>query len=199
VYALIDALAATGHPGDWRVMRVLLSLGVIASLTLFACGSPEAPRTPAATEAPPAAGSTEPCNAVVQQGEPVDLVGSAGAPPKATGGAIEDGTYVLTAITLYSPNSKEDGAKLAALGKTTMEIKGTSSQLVRTSADGVEQRSTVARVNDGANTTATTTCVSPPKRADAPTTAQYSASGMSLLLISAGPAGTSVAAYRKVR
>ena len=140
----------------------------------------------------------DPCNAVTQQGEFVDLVGSTGAPPKPSGGTIEDGTYVLTGLTLYTPSSKENGAKLAALGKTTMEIKGTTTQLVRTSRDGVEQRTTVNRVNAGDDTTATTTCVSPPARADEPTTAKFSATGTSLLFINPGPAGTAVATYRKL-
>jgi hypothetical protein len=179
-------------------MRVLLSLGIIASFALLACGSPESPRTPAAAAGAPAGGSTAPCNAVVQQGELIDLVGSAAPAPNATGGTIEDGTYVLAALALHTPNSKEDGAKLATVGKTTMEIKGATSQLVRTSGDGVVKRTTVARVNTGTSTTATTTCVSPPASADEPTTAQYSASATALFLISPGPAGTSVATYRKV-
>jgi hypothetical protein len=180
-------------------MRVLLSLGVTASVALLACGQPDAPRAPTAGAAPAVASSAAPCNSVVQEGALVDLVASSAAPPKATGGTIEDGTYVLAALTLHTPNSKDDGAKIATLGKTTMEMKGSTSQLVRTSSDGLETRTTVTRVNEGLNTTATTTCVSPPARADAATTAQYSASPTSLILINTGPAGTSVATYRKVR
>lgn len=125
-------------------------------------------------------------------------MGAAGAAPKPTGGTIADGTYVLTALTLYTPSEKEHGAKLAALGKTTLEVKGTTSQLVRTNRDGSEQRTTVNRVNAGDDTTATTTCLSPPAKADPPTSAKLSASGTSLLLISPGPAGTAVATYKKV-
>jgi hypothetical protein len=179
-------------------MRVLLTV-VMASVALVACGAPDAPRAPSSSEAPPVASSGAPCNAVAQEAEVVDLVGSAAPAPTATGGTIEDGTYVLVGLTLHTPGGKEDGAKLATLGKTTMEIKGGTTQLVRTSRDGVEVRTTVTRANAGTNTTATTTCVTPPAKPDATTTAQYTASPTSLLLINPGPAGTSVATYRKVR
>lgn len=84
-----------------NIRSPLASLGAL-SLMLTACG-------PAPAVSPDAgsgddAGPTG-CNAIASAGEPVPETAGAGAMPTPAGGAIADGTYVLTAWEIYPPGS----------------------------------------------------------------------------------------------
>jgi hypothetical protein len=139
-----------------------------------------------------------PCNDLEQQGREVDLAGSHDAASTPAGGTIEDGTYVLTSSTLYT-NDRRDGAKLVGMGKVTMLVNGSTSQIVRSSPEGRERRTTVNRVSSGDVTTLHTTCAPPGSTgADATSSARYTATSSSFQFISVSPAGTIVTTYTKV-
>jgi hypothetical protein len=139
-----------------------------------------------------------PCNDLEQKGQDVDLVGSSAAPPTPAGGVIADGVYVLTSSILHTKDNA-DGKKLVAMGKITISVSGSVAQLVRTTADGHERRTTVNRVTSGATTTSRTTCGPARRSADSDvTTSSYTATPRSFQFISPGPAGTVVATYTKI-
>ena len=138
-----------------------------------------------------------PCNDLEQLGTEVDLIASPIASPKPVGGAIEDGTYVLTRSTLHTRDSSP-GAKLVAFGRITMVVKGTTSQLVKTAADGQVRRTTVKRVSSGTVTMSQTTCASPTASDSESSSTEFTSTGNALQFISTGPAGTVVATYTKL-
>ncbi len=138
-----------------------------------------------------------PCNDLEQQGNEVDLIASPVPSPKAVGGVLEDGTYVLTRSTLHTKDSAP-GAKLVTFGRITMVVKGTTSQLVKTGADGKVRRTTVRRVSAGTVTMSQTTCASPTASDSESSSTEYTATGSAFQLISQGPAGTVVATYTKL-
>jgi hypothetical protein len=138
-----------------------------------------------------------PCNDVEQQGTQVDLVASPIAAPRPVGGTIEDGTYVLTRSTLHTRDASP-GTKLVTFGKITMVVNGTTSQLVKTAADGVVSRTTTKRESSSTVTISRTTCSSP-KASDGETAStEFTAAGGTLQFIAPGPAGTVVATYVKL-
>ena len=141
--------------------------------------------------------ASAPCNDIEQQGKDVDLQGSTDSAPAPTGGTIEDGTYVLTSSLLYTAD-KPDGTKLVGMGKVTMLVNGSTSQIVRSSPEGRERRTTVNRVNAGDTTTVQTVCTSPGSTTQEIATARYTATSNSLQFISSSPAGTLVTTYKKV-
>jgi hypothetical protein len=138
-----------------------------------------------------------PCNDVEQQGREVDLVGSPAPPPTAAGGAIADGTYVLTSSVLYTKNSSP-GAKLVGMGRTTILVQGPTSQLVQTGVDGSVRRTTVSRVSSGTLSTAKTLCAPAASDVSKSTSTSYTATPTSFAFINPGPAGTVVATYTKL-
>ena len=123
-----------------------------------------------------------PCNDIEQLGTEVNLMASSTAPPRATGGAIEDGTYVLTKSTLHTRDTPP-GTKLVAFGKITMTVKSGAAQLVKT----------------GTITLSTTTCASPVAN-DGPesSSVEYTATSNTVQFITPGPAGTVVATYTRL-
>ena len=137
-----------------------------------------------------------PCNDIEQVGVPVDLIASPAAPPKASGGPIEDGTYILTRSTLHTRDTSP-GAKLVAFGRITMVVKGTAAQLVKTGDDGKVRRTTVRRVSASTVTMSQTTCASPSASDSESSSTEYTATSTTLQFISPGPAGTVVATYTK--
>lgn len=138
-----------------------------------------------------------PCNDLDQQGAEVDLVASPVAPPRAVGGAIEDGTYVLIRSTLHTRDTSP-GTRLVKFGKITMVVNGTTSQLVKTGADGLVRRTTVKRESSGTVTISRTICASP-KASDSETAStEFTATSGAVQFIARGPAGTVVATYEKV-
>jgi len=180
-------------------MRILIAC-TIGCFGLLGChesiaylNADELARAP--SEAPNAA----PCNDLEQQGADVNLRGSRAPAPTPAGGTIEDGTYVLTSSTLHSKNNS-DGAMLVAMGKSTMLVSGSTSQMVRNTVNGRERRATVRRVSSGTVTTLHTTCAFPSPSASDPTStaARYTATSSTLQFITPGPAGTVVATYTKL-
>jgi hypothetical protein len=138
------------------------------------------------------------CNDLVQRGEEIELSGSRGAPPTAAGGTIEDGTYVLSSSTLYT-HDRPDGAKLVEMGRITVVVNGTTSQLLRNTPDGRERRTTIEREASGTTTTLRTTCAWPNSSSSDPSsTTSYSATGTSFQYITPGPAGMIVSTYTKL-
>lgn len=139
-----------------------------------------------------------PCNDLEQQGAAIDLVASSVAAPKAVGGRIEDGIYVLSRSTLHTKDSSP-GAKLLSFGRITMVVNGETSQLVKTGADGHVRRTTVKRESSGTVTISRTLCASP-TATEGPDSAstEYTATSNSVQFITRGPAGTVVANYAKL-
>jgi hypothetical protein len=139
-----------------------------------------------------------PCNDLVQQGGDVDLAGSWDAAPSPRGGAIADGTYVLTSSTLHT-KERPHNSKIVSLGKITVRVSGSTSQLVRSASDGRVHRTTVTRESDGTVAKLRTTCVSPRSGDTEPSSSTgYTATDKSFQFISPGPAGTVVATYTKL-
>jgi hypothetical protein len=138
-----------------------------------------------------------PCNDLEQQGTEIDLIATPVAAPKPVGGAIEDGTYVLTRSALHTKDSSP-GTKLVAFGKITMVVNGTTSQLVKTSADGKVRRTTVKRETTGTVTISRTTCSSPSASDSETASTEFTANGTMFQFITPGPAGTVVATYTKL-
>lgn len=138
-----------------------------------------------------------PCNDLEQQGAEVELRGSQAPAPTPAGGSIEDGTYILSSSILHTKD-QSDGALLVGMGKTTMLISGSTSQVVRNTVNGHERRTTVTRVSTGTSTTLRTTCASPSPSGSETATATYTATGSVIQFITPGPAGTVVATYKKV-
>jgi hypothetical protein len=137
------------------------------------------------------------CNSLEQDGDEVELVGSREAAPTPQGGTIEDGTYILTGSTLHTKD-KPHGAKIIELGKITVVVKGSTSQMVRNGSDGRERRTTVDRAASGTTATLKTTCASPTFNGAESTTTKYTATANSFQFITPGPAGTVVATYTKL-
>ena len=139
-----------------------------------------------------------PCNDIEQLGTEVNLMASRTAPPRATGGAIEDGTYVLTKSTLHTRDTPP-GTKLVAFGKITMAVKSGAAQLVKTDAEGHMRRTSVKRTTSGTITLSTTTCASPVAN-DGPesSSVEYTATSNTVQFITPGPAGTVVATYTRL-
>jgi hypothetical protein len=141
-----------------------------------------------------------PCNDIEQKGNDVDLSGSRDTAPTPAGGTIEDGTYVLTSSTLHT-KEKPHGAKLVAMGKITMVVKGATTQMVRSTPNGRERRTTVSRESSGSEATLHTTCASPSSTSSEPeskVTTGYTATSKSFQFITPGPAGTVVSTYTKL-
>ncbi len=88
------------------------------------------------------------CNAVAQIGANVDIVTSRDAKPIAVGGAISDGTYVVTSVVLYG--SSQSGSVVGSNGKATIRIVGNDMKSVNTAPDG-----SVTRINGAFSLTGT--------------------------------------------
>lgn len=71
------------------------------------------------------------CHALVQRGAKVDWVTSTGTPPIAAGGVLADGTYVLTGFVQYS-NLVPDGTVIVEVGKATLELRGSTANVLLT-------------------------------------------------------------------
>lgn len=178
-------------------MRIPVVLTVLA-LGLCSCTKVTAylnadDLTTAASKSPNAA----PCNDLEQHGDEVELAGSREAAPTPQGGTIEDGTYVLTSSTLHTKD-KPHGSKIVELGKITVVVSGSTSQMVRNGTDGRERRTTVNRASSGTTATLHTTCASPTFNGSESTTTKYTATSSSFQFITPGPAGTVVATYTKL-
>lgn len=69
--------------------------------------------------------ATGPCNAVALQGPPIMPTTSGAAAPPMSGGAIADGTYVLTAITTYDGTTVDGSTEpLGPAERATLVVAG---------------------------------------------------------------------------
>lgn len=137
------------------------------------------------------------CNDVEQHGRSIVLTGSRLSAPPATGGRIENGTYVLTSSILYT-RERPHGAALLNIGRTTMVIIGEIAQLIRTDADERERRTTVKRITNGTTTTLETVCSSGSQKRTESTSTSYTATPTGFQFITPSPAGMVVATYTRV-
>jgi hypothetical protein len=179
-------------------MRIIV-LSTLIGFGLLACHPPIAfLNADELANGPVEPAKSAPCNDVEQQGDEIVLRGSHAPAPTPEGGIIEDGTYVLTSSTLHTKD-KSHGATLVGMGKITMRVNGSSSEVVRNTVNGRERRTTVNRSSSGTVTTLQTTCAFPSANdSDPMATASYTATGSSLQFIMKGPAGTVVATYKKL-
>src|SRR5262245_27990911 len=74
--------------------------------------------------APDGDGGKRVCNALVNVAPQVTLVAEASDPPTALGGAIADGTYVLTSATVYTGAAGASGPTLQKI-QMTIAVAGT--------------------------------------------------------------------------
>jgi hypothetical protein len=110
------------------------------------------------------------CNAVTQQGALVkDVARPNDDAPVATGGAVADGTYVLTAINVYGANMS-----LGLNLQITLEKNGNTLNTVSLQ-NGKEERRTATLMLAGTKATIVPTCRFPdPGTGANPETAEYS-------------------------
>jgi hypothetical protein len=106
-------------------------------------------------DAPASDGGDGGCNQLSQIGLAVTATCATGAPPAALGGAIVDGTYVLTGTVLYGVCALPDLAETLVVSQGTVES-------LATSADGTATRRSLTYVIPAAGTvlTETQTCPS---------------------------------------
>lgn len=178
-------------------MRVAMAGWVLAGAFLGCHPSTAFVNGDAIASPPRAAADEARCNELEQHGPPVALVGSRESAPLPTGGAISDGTYVLTSSTLYT-KARPHGTKIMEMGRTTMVVSGATSQLVRTDSEERERRTTVQREASGTVATLHTVCTPRRPATGESTATQYTATPSSLQFINPGPAGTVVATYTKM-
>ena len=123
------------------------------------------------------------CNALTQQGTKLDVTGSKAAPPAATGGALADGTYVLTASKLYGSTVPDGPVPGFSSPATTVQITGTTYDSIVTRTTG-DVRTTSTLAVSGTNATLTQTCSFP--LADgglaAPAQGSYSVTGTGFII-----------------
>lgn len=142
--------------------------------------------------------AVSPCNKLEQLGAEIWLTTNSGNPPTATGGTIVDGTYVLTASTLYTKDSPS-GNRIFDFGRSTILIKGGTDQVIITSPSGKERRATVRRVQTGHSSTSTSLCTSPTRnKTTGSGRTDYTATKDTVMFINPGPAGTIVATYTRL-
>jgi len=164
-------------------------------------GNPAAPSTPTAspTGSPTAAPTTTPtsmptvtppqptaCNALVNVAPAVSAMQVATEPPPATGGAVTDGTYHLSDLTIYTGAGGHAGALPLQL-RQTIAIHGTTADAV-TEVNGKSQAQSTTFVTSGTTATTGGTCptVEPPQ------TGEFSATATSLVLFLVNDQGDTV-------
>lgn len=150
---------------------------------------PRAPETDAGAGADASADhdSGKPsCNSLVNVAADVPIIAAPSAPPPATGGAIADGTYVVTRATVYTGIGGAAGPTGKSV-KMTVTVAGANVESV---FDGVTRSATIAMA--GTMLESTTTC--PGTGTDE---LPYSATSTSLTLVLIDTAGTRVYSLEK--
>ncbi len=103
-------------------------------------------------DAPPGDAATT-CNTLSNVASTVSFEQVAQDPPQPQGGTIADGTYTLTAATIYTGPGGPTGA--SGSSKVTVQISGTTIQVV---TDGSPPTKTVTLATSGSTLTASDTC-----------------------------------------
>jgi hypothetical protein len=130
------------------------------------------------------------CNTLVDDGPDVSFVAMATAAPVPTGGTIAEGTYELSALTLYTG----PGGSTTAPGGTfsaVFEISGNTMQQVG-SEDGVEKRYTSTFTISGSTVSTVDSCP-----VSDSSTHSLSATPTELRIYDSGTVGTLEQAYAK--
>ena len=159
-------------------MRISLILFVVASLISFAgCSSDNS-------------GAQAACNSLVNSAPSVSGTMVAAAPPVPVGGAIIDGSYVLSALTSYTGPGGSTGSLTDGIS-TLLVISGTTMQQVG-SINGQELRYTTTISTSGTTISTVDTC-------PAPSTSQhgYTASATELRIYNTSSSQTLEQTYTK--
>ncbi|HEX7478680.1 MAG TPA: hypothetical protein VF331_12800 [Polyangiales bacterium] len=137
-----------GWRHGWDTFHCAALIAAISCLS-DSCGSSKAP-------AASMDGSTAACNAVVDDGPLVTMTAVASAAPSPVGGTIADGTYVLSAATLYTGPGGSTAASGGAFSGV-FQIKGTTMLQVGT-VSGKEERYVTTFTTSGTTLSTNDTC-----------------------------------------
>jgi hypothetical protein len=140
------------------------------------------------TSKPDAAGA---CNALDNVADTVTTTRVAEALPTFAGGAVSEGTYVVTAVTEYTGTGGSTGPKTGTTMKQTLRLAAGKFEIVRSQNGAAEKRSSGTYGTTGSTFTLGGACPTP---GDVPV--QYEASG-STLKISLGTTIKEVITYTK--
>jgi hypothetical protein len=131
------------------------------------------------------------CDAMPNDSAPITTVDMvATAAPAATGGAVQDGTYHLTALTLYvGPTGKSGAIPITLKGVMRIQTGVVDSALDGTNSEGdpIAERTRETFTTAGASVSYTMTCPTVKTR-----TGTYSTSGSSLTLFLVNDIGQTV-------
>jgi len=131
------------------------------------------------------------CNALDNVADTVTTNRLAEALPTFAGGAVSDGTYVVTAVTEYTGTGGATGPKTGTTMKQTLRLAAGKFEIVRSQNGGAEKRSSGTFSTSGSSLTLGGVCPSP---GDVPV--QYEATA-STLKISLGTTIKEVITYTK--
>jgi len=126
------------------------------------------------------------CNALVNAASEVTGMQVATEAPAAVGGAVIDGTYHLTDLTIYTGAGGQAGALPIQL-KQTIAIHGTTADAI-TEVSGMSQAQSTTFITSGTTATTAGTC----PKVEAPQTGEYSATPTSLVLFLVNGQGKTV-------
>jgi hypothetical protein len=126
------------------------------------------------------------CNTIVNSAPVVTVMRVAADPPTSNGGTIADGTYEMTAVTIYTGADGPTGASGTA--QTTVVVSHDTFQVVNSAEPPTR---TVTLATSGSEFTATDTCPD-----STVTTGTFTATATSLIIVLAG--GTDEAGARTV-
>lgn len=119
----------------------------------------------------------------------MSVVAASGPAPVPQGGALADGTYVMTSATAYGTKNA-DGATLEAIGTATIAVSGSTLQVVLLDDKGKVEHQTYTITLSGSAMTTTQTCRDPGKL-EAAQTGQFTATPTTLhTIIPAGGTST---------
>lgn len=135
-------------------------------------------------------GSTQACNALADDGPTVTPTAVASAGPSPAGGAITDGTYVLSTVTLYTGPG---GSTIAPNGTFSGVIQISGSRMLQVGAiNGAEQRYVSTFTTSGTSISTTDTCPTPKSA-----TLSFSATATGLRIYDSTIGGTLEQAFSK--
>jgi hypothetical protein len=150
------------------LVRLTRLATAIATCTLFACASSSTSSPDIEDGGASSLQSSGDCNAVAQLGAQVTGVSTKEPAPAPLGGAIVDGTYMLTSAKIHNPQLPE-GTQVTALGASTFEFTGDKAVVVSTDDKGVVSRRNETYIPSGTSVDVTVTCSFVPANADAGT------------------------------
>jgi len=170
--------------------RTFLHLSIVthvALLGVLGCSSstttPSDPGTKpdaaSGVDATPDGGGLSQCTTAKALGASVDSVATDGEVTPPAGGALADGTYVLTGARVYG-SSLADGAKVNTIGSVTVVISAGATKYEQIKGGPEGGQGTGALQLAGTSLTFTETCASPAAASGAPEVYGYTASAGTL-------------------